>query len=189
MVIMNTLRQLMIAAITFMAAVSCFSQEVRITNLDTSSGSLSFTLSPAGTVYDYACSVEWRARLTSGNWTNVWAQPFGSFAKTNGMFYAPQPRFFRIRCTEGFAAAPTPVNYTVTGVISSQTTNGVIYWPDTGNTGLVYYVEHSTGINGPWLSQWAGQTNIHTTATVTNSLSVPMFFRVVTITDSGELPW
>lgn len=186
---MKTLRQITIAAITFMAAVSCFSQEVRITKLDTSSGNLGFTLSPAGTIYDYACSVEWRFKLTAGIWTNVWAQPFASFPKTNGMFYAPLPRFFRIRCVEGQASSPTGTAYTITGVVSSQTADGVIYWPDTGNASLVYYVEHSASTNGPWRSLWAEPINIHTTAPVTNAFSVPMFFRVVTITSSGELPW
>jgi hypothetical protein len=182
-------RSSVIAAIALLAAIACPGQDVRITNLDTSSGQLGFALSPAGDVYDYSCSLEWRSTLRAGSWTNVWYPPFASFSKTNGMFYAPLPRFFRIRSFAGQTTNAAPVNYTVTGVIPSQITNGVIYWPDTGNTTLVYYVEQATGINGPWLSQWAGQTNIHATAAVTNSFNIPLFFRVVTITDSGELPW
>lgn len=185
---MNTLRQLTITAI-FMAAISCFSQEIRITGLDTSSGLLGFTLAPSGTVSNDSCSVEWQSKLTEGSWTNVWHQPFTSFSKTNGMFHAALPRFFRIRCVEGQSTGVAPTAYTVTGVVPSQTADGVIYWLDTGDTTLTYYVEHSTAANGPWQSQWVEPMNIHTTTTVTNAFSVPMFFRVVTITDSGELPW
>lgn len=147
------------------------------------------TPSPAGVVYDYACSVEWRSTLSAGSWTNVWYQPFVPFSKTNGTFYAVLPRFFRVSCAAGQTTNAAPSAYTVTGVVPSQIADGRIYWPDTGNTNLIYYVEQATGTNGPWLSQWAGQTNIHATATVTNAFSVPLFFRVVTITDSGELPW
>lgn len=186
---MKPVRHITIAAITFMAAVSCFSQEVRITSLNPSFGRLDYTLAPAGTVYDYACSVEWRSTLSSGSWTNSWAQPFVSFPQTNGMFYAALPRFFRISCVAGQTTNATPAAYTVTGIVASQTANGVIYWPDTGDANLTYYVEQSTGTNGPWSGQWPASANIHATATVTNAFSVPMFFRVVTITDSGELPW
>jgi uncharacterized protein with LGFP repeats len=178
-----------IAAMILLAATACTGQQIRITHLNTTSGELEFTLSPEGTVYDYSCSAEWRSTLTAGSWTNAWYQPFTPFASSNGMFYAALPRFFRIRSTEGETAGTSTADYTVTGVIPSQFADGVIYWPDTGNTDLTYYVEHATGTNGPWLSQWTAQTNIHATATVTNSFYVPLFFRVVTITDSGELPW
>jgi len=105
------------------------------------------------------------------------------------MFSASIPRFFRLRCSTGQNTNPPPTNYAVTGVVPSQIADGLICWTSGGNTNLIYYVEQATGTNGPWLSQWAGQTNIQATATVTNAFSVPMFFRVVTITDSGELPW
>jgi hypothetical protein len=177
-----------IAAIILMAAIPCPGQEVRITGLDTSSGRLDFTLSPAETVSDYSCSAEWRSALTAGNWTNSWYQPFVPFPQSNGLFYAAVPRFFRISCTAGQAANSPPVNYTVTGVIPSQIVNGMICWPNTGSTDLTYYVEQATGTNGPWLSQWTGQTNIHTTVTGTN-FQYPAFFRVVTIAEGGELPW
>lgn len=186
---MNPLRHIMIAATIFVAAVSGFSQEVHIKSLNTLSGRLDYTLAPSGTVYDYSCSVEWRSTLTDGNWTNAWYQPFAPFASSNGMFYAALPQFFRIRCTEGETAGTPAADYTVTGVIPSQTADGAICWPDTGSTGLTYYVEHATGTNGPWLSQWACRTDIHAESTVTNSFFVPLFFRVVTIAESGELPW
>lgn len=188
---MKTVRSIYaaIAAITLLSAIACFGQQIRITHLTASSGQLDFTLSPEGTVSDYSCSVEWRSTLTAGSWTNSWYQPFVPFSRSNGMFYAELPRFFRISSVEGQTTNTPTVNYTVTGVIPSQTVNGVIYWPDAGNTNLSYYIEQAPGTNGLWLSQWVCQTNIHATATVTNSFSVPMSFRVVTITDSGELPW
>jgi hypothetical protein len=176
----------MIVAITFMVAVSGLSQEVRITGLNTSSGRLDYTLAPAEAVSDYSCSVEWRSKLIAGNWTNSWVQPFASFPKTNGMFYAALPRFFRVSCTPGQSAGVVPTAYTVTGIVPSQTADGVIYWLDTG---LTYTIEQATGTNGPWSSQWPAPANIHTTTISTNSFIVPMFFRVVTITSSGELPW
>jgi len=174
---------------TLLAVMACTGQQVRITHLDTASGQLEFTVSPAGTVYDYSCSAEWRSALTDGSWTNAWYKPFGSFASSNGLFYAVLPRFFRIRCTEGETTNTPPASYTVTGVIPSQTLDGVIYWPDTGNTNHTYYIEQATGATGPWRSQWAAQTNIHAESTVTNSFYIPLFFRVVTIAESGELPW
>jgi hypothetical protein len=104
------------------------------------------------------------------------------------VFYAALPRFFRISCVAGQTTNTTPASYTVTGIVPSQIENGMIRWTNT-NSGLIYYVEQAISTNGPWQSQWAGQTNIHTTVTVTNAFSVPMFFRVVTIVESGELPW
>ena len=176
-------------AMILMAALACPGQEVRITGLSIPSGRLDFTLTPAPAVSDYSCSVEWRSTLNTGSWTNSWYQPFVPFPRSNGLFYAALPGFFRISCLAGQTTNIPPVNYTVTGVIPSQITDGVIYWPDTGSTNLIYYVEQSIGTNGPWLSQWTCQTNIHTTATTTNFFNVPMFFRVVTIAEGGELPW
>ena len=178
-----------IAAILCMAAIACSGQDVRITALDARSGQLEFTLAPAATVSDYSCSAEWRSTLSTGGWTNSWYQPLVPLAQSNGMFYAALPRFFRIRCAAGQTTNAMPVNYTVTGVVPSSITNGVIYWSNSGNTNLNYYVEQAISTNGPWLSQWAGRMNIHTATTVTNILNIPLFFRVVTITDSGELPW
>lgn len=188
---MKTVRNILsaTAVISFMAAVACSGQTVRITGLDARSGQLGFTLAPAATVSDYSCSVEWRSTLSAGGWTNAWYQPLTPFAQSNGMFHAALPRFFRILCTAGQTTNSAPINYTVTGVIPSYITNGVIYWSNNGNTNLSYYVEQATGTNGPWLSQWACRMNIHTTTTVTNIFNIPLFFRVVTITDSGELPW
>ncbi len=180
---------LTIAATTLVAALACSGQQVRIENLDMPSGRLGFTLSPTGTVSDYSCAVEWRSTLSAGGWTNSWYKPLVPFSQSNGMFYAALPRFFRISCVTGQTTNTPAVNYTVTGVIPSKIVNGFICWTNSGNTGLVYYVEQATAANGVWSDQWICQTNIHTAATVTNFFGVPMFFRVVTIAEGGELPW
>lgn len=187
---MKSIRPIWIIAATLLvAAVVCSGQEVRITGLDTSSGQLGFSLAPTGTVSDYSCSVEWRSTLTAGGWTNGWPKPFSTFPQTNGMFYAALPRFFRISCTAGQVSSPTGSTYTVTGVIPSQIADGFISWTNSGVPGLIYHIEQATGTNGLWQGQWASQTNLYAVSTVTNAFSVPLFFRVVTITDSGELPW
>ena len=187
---MKTVRTIWIIVITtLLMTITCPGQTVRLTNLDTAYGRLGFTLSPSGAVSDYSCSVEWRSTLSTGAWTNSWYQPFVPFPQTNGMFYATLPRFFRIRCEEGQAANTVPADYTVTGVIPSHTTGGLICWTNNGNTSLIYHIEQMTNANGVWQGQWNSRTNIHTTAIVTNFVDIPLFFRVVTITVSGELPW
>jgi hypothetical protein len=188
---MKTVRNIVwvIVTATLLVTITCQGQIVRLTKLDTSYGRLDFTLAPSDAVFDYSCSVEWRSTLSTGAWTNSWYQPFVPFPQTNGMFYAALPRFFRIRCAAGQTTSPPPISYTVTGIIPSHIINGDILWPNSGGTNLIYYVEQAISTNGPWLSQWASQMNIHTTTAVTNVFTVPMFFRVVTVAESGELPW
>ncbi len=188
---MKTVRNIIwvIVTATLLVTITCQGQTVRLTKLDTSHGRLDFTLSPSDAVFDYSCSVEWRSTLSTGEWTNSWYQPFVPFPQTNGMFYAELPRFFRVRCAAGQTTNTVPTDYTVTGVIPSHTTNGMICWTNNGNTSLIYHIEQMTSATGVWQGQWNSQTNIHTTAIATNFIGIPLFFRVVTITDSGELPW
>lgn len=181
-----------IVAATALLMSPCLAQQVRITSVD-ADRRLAFALSPTGAVTDYSCTAEWCPTLT-GAWTNDWHQPFSPFSRSNGMSYASLPRFFRIACAAGIGQstnAPAWRTYTVTGVMSARISDGLICWTNSGDTGLVYHIEHATGTNGDWLGHWACQTNIHTTTAATNAFSLPMRFRVVTIkpNDGGENPW
>ncbi|MEI7436621.1 MAG: MBG domain-containing protein, partial [bacterium] len=168
----------------FVTLATSSAQQVSITSVDLS-GRMGFALSPTGTVADYACSVEWCSTLGNG-WTNAWPHPFASFPLSNGTYSADLPRFFRILCATGTVAPGANAAYKVINSnIVARTQDGLISWTNNGDP--KYFVEYAVGTNRVWLGDWVCQTNIHATADVTNHIELPMWFRVVAITQATAI--
>ncbi len=183
-------RSLALAA--WLALGVCLAQpEVRITRLD-ASGTMDYTLTPEDGVSQYACTLEWTSDLRT-SWTNGWYKPFETvYTQSNGIYSAPIPRFFRIRCrTNGSEPVSNDTRYVVTAVTPSATSNGVISWASVGGDAPVYHVEFSTNAIGGWSGHWAYRTNLTATSLTTNSFRLPIFYRVVTIRphEGSEDPW
>lgn len=72
-------------------------------------------------------------------------------------------------------------------VINSFSQNGVLVCSGL-QTGTVFSVQWASSLTGPWQTNWAGLAGVAVSGSGTNTVSVPMFYRVVGVaaTNSGS---
>jgi hypothetical protein len=165
-------------------------QNVRIITIDHSSSILLAELTPSQGQAQYTVHLEWSRNLMDG-WTNGWRVPFSEFPVVDGFHVVPVPSYYRIAMTPGHApTGGVKTNYIVTGTVQAAVHNGFLRWP-TQESNRTYHVEFALTDGGEWFGHWISPTNVTISATTTNSIRVPMRFRVLTIEpDEGvEYPW